>query len=73
MTGTCSGVFGGNGLLCKPFDLGENVINKGSDIANKLVDTGGAIADNLLSFLKNPVGLIITLVIAYLILTKIIK
>lgn len=79
MTGICSDILGGRGLLCRPFDLAEHVTNTGYKVSHKVLDSGEKIADkgldaapkifgNIMDFMSNPAMMLVGLVLAFMIL-----
>ena len=69
--GTCSDIFGGNGFLCKPFDLTQHGIDKITDLGHNTIDSTSDIFNNILKILSNPFSLVILIVIAFFLLPKI--
>ncbi len=71
-------------MISKGFDTAENVSNTVDKIVNKAIDSTGKIADsglgalpdifnNLMGFFKNPMSMIIMIVVALYLINKFLK
>lgn len=77
---TCKDFFGGKGWGCSLIDLPATAMQSGSEIAQNALNRAPKFADglfggleNITDFLKNPVSLIIVLIVAYFLLNKFLK
>ena len=77
---TCKGLFGGSGWGCSMIDLPATAMRSGSQIAENALNRAPKFADgifggleNITDFLKNPVSMIVVLIVAYLLLNKFLK
>jgi len=77
---TCKDFFGGKGWGCSLIDLPATAMQSGSQIAENALNHAPNFADglfgwleNISSFLKNPVSMIVVLIVAYFLLNKFLK
>jgi hypothetical protein len=77
---TCKDFFGGSGWMCGLVDLPATAMRSGSLIAENAMNRVPKVADglfagfeNITDFLKNPVSMIVVLIVGYLLLNRFLK